>query len=250
MNYSKDKGSCCKEISQTEGRTVEPWPKTQMWPCNYPPEPQPPNYDPYKIRSPEVVVPPLAPSNAKWTGLVYTTSEEQGAQHGHHHRPNPYDAQSGEKQPQEECPKEEEDSRGFFGTLKNIFGWGKKGGSERDAMIDGATYGDALNSDSAGSEYDRGFDAPSSAIQSLFHKSQIVHPDNWKPKSLDRAQKFDSDPGPEIAPRLGYHGRNKYKYAFHEPWNPLDRLTLLAKAEKDESPQPYTPVCAADKGSA
>lgn len=36
-------------------------------------------------------------------------------------------------------------------------------------------------------------------------------------------------------PKLGYHGKTKYKYAFHEPWKPLDRITLLADAEKEDS---------------
>ncbi|XP_013139250.1 PREDICTED: apoptosis-inducing factor 1, mitochondrial isoform X1 [Papilio polytes] len=63
-SYSKDK-DCCRELTQGEGKTVVPWPRAPMWPCNFPEEPQPPNYDPYKIKSPDVVVPPLPPSNAK-----------------------------------------------------------------------------------------------------------------------------------------------------------------------------------------
>ncbi|XP_028168739.1 apoptosis-inducing factor 1, mitochondrial-like isoform X2 [Ostrinia furnacalis] len=64
-----DKGSCCKDIAQTEGKRVEPWPKSDppppAWRCECPTEPQPPNYDPYRIKVPDVVVPPLPPSNAK-----------------------------------------------------------------------------------------------------------------------------------------------------------------------------------------
>ncbi|CAK1588880.1 unnamed protein product [Parnassius mnemosyne] len=68
-NYSKNKDTCCKDTFQAEGRSVENWPKgdstMQIWRCDGPQQPQPINYDPYKIRSPEVVVPPLPPSNAK-----------------------------------------------------------------------------------------------------------------------------------------------------------------------------------------
>ncbi|XP_075982271.1 apoptosis-inducing factor 1, mitochondrial-like [Anticarsia gemmatalis] len=70
LYYSKDKGGKCGEnIPQTTGRKVEPWPKPDpsppVWRCECPHEPQPPNYDPYRIKVPEVVVPPLPPSNAK-----------------------------------------------------------------------------------------------------------------------------------------------------------------------------------------
>lgn len=41
----------------------------------------------------------------------------------------------------------------------------------------------------------------------------------------------------EVLPKLGYHGRNKYKYAFHEPWRPLDRMALLEQAERQELEQ-------------
>ncbi|XP_038218740.1 apoptosis-inducing factor 1, mitochondrial-like [Zerene cesonia] len=68
-NYSKDKGKCCSEVPQAEGKRVEPWPKSDppppAWRCECPREPQPPNYDPYRIKVPDVVVPPLPPSNAK-----------------------------------------------------------------------------------------------------------------------------------------------------------------------------------------
>nr|XP_034836353.1 apoptosis-inducing factor 1, mitochondrial-like [Maniola hyperantus] len=67
-NYS-NKGSCCKDIAHTQGKKIEPWPKpelpTSAWRTECPCEPQPPNYDPYRIKVPDVVVPPLPPSNAK-----------------------------------------------------------------------------------------------------------------------------------------------------------------------------------------
>ncbi|XP_047538897.1 apoptosis-inducing factor 1, mitochondrial-like [Vanessa atalanta] len=68
-NYNKDKGSCCKDVAQTEGKLVEQWPKSDppppAWRNECPRDPQPPNYDPYRIKVPDVVVPPLPPSNAK-----------------------------------------------------------------------------------------------------------------------------------------------------------------------------------------
>ncbi|XP_037871110.1 apoptosis-inducing factor isoform X1 [Bombyx mori] len=68
-NYSKVKGSCCKEVAQTEGKKVEVWPRPDppppAWRAECPCEPQPPNYDPYKIKVPDIVVPPMPPSNAK-----------------------------------------------------------------------------------------------------------------------------------------------------------------------------------------
>lgn len=59
-----------------------------------------------------------------------------------------------------------------------------------------------------------------------------MHPDYWR----EPAQKHLPSPKqePEVLPRLGYHGKAKYKFAFHEPWRPLDRLMLLEQAEKDE----------------
>lgn len=67
--YNKDKGGCCKDISQTDGKRIEEWPKCDppppAWTVNCPRDPQPPNYDPYRIKVPDVVVPPLPPSNAK-----------------------------------------------------------------------------------------------------------------------------------------------------------------------------------------
>lgn len=61
---------------------VEPWPKPDLSPQPWRPEcqlgPQPPNYDPYRIKVPETVVPPLPPSNVKvithlWTHLSIHT---------------------------------------------------------------------------------------------------------------------------------------------------------------------------------
>jgi hypothetical protein len=68
-NYAKDDKECCKDIDQTEGKRIEPWPKDDppppAWRYECPREPQPPNYDPYRIKVPDIVVPPLPPSNAK-----------------------------------------------------------------------------------------------------------------------------------------------------------------------------------------
>ncbi|KAJ0172493.1 hypothetical protein K1T71_011632 [Dendrolimus kikuchii] len=67
--YSKEKGTCCKDVVQTEGKKVESWPKpdppSPALRCECPKEPQPVNYDPYRIKVPDVAVPPLPPSNAK-----------------------------------------------------------------------------------------------------------------------------------------------------------------------------------------
>ncbi|KAL4703332.1 hypothetical protein ACJJTC_013098 [Scirpophaga incertulas] len=68
--YAKDdKDAGCKDIIQTKD-AIEPWPKTtasssQPWRPECPSEPQPINYDPYKIKLPNVIVPPLPASNAK-----------------------------------------------------------------------------------------------------------------------------------------------------------------------------------------
>lgn len=70
-------------------------------------------------------------------------------------------------------------------------------------------------------------------IQDMFRNSQIVHPDYWKDKPNTK-HPLPVEEVKEPPARLGYHGKYKYKYAFHEPWNPLDRLTLLAQAEKEE----------------
>lgn len=70
------------------------------------------------------------------------------------------------------------------------------------------------------------------AITDLFHNSAIVHPYYWKEPEKKRLPSPNQDP--EALPRLGYHGKAKYKFAFHEPWRPLDRLALLEQAEKGE----------------
>nr|XP_032522967.1 uncharacterized protein LOC116774364 isoform X2 [Danaus plexippus plexippus] len=142
-NYAQDKGGC-KETPQHEGKRVESWPKPDppppAWRCECPWEPQPPNYDPYRIKVPDIAVPPLPPSNAKWTGLVLMTQagqEGQGYQNQHHQHGqyNPYGQQYGQSG-QEEAEREEE-SQGFFGYLKSLFGRGKKGKGEGEASMIG-----------------------------------------------------------------------------------------------------------------
>lgn len=59
-----------------------------------------------------------------------------------------------------------------------------------------------------------------------------MHPYYWKEPERKRLPSPNQDPEP--MPRLGYHGKAKFKFAFHEPWRPLDRLALLEQAEKDE----------------
>lgn len=68
-------------------------------------------------------------------------------------------------------------------------------------------------------------------IQDLFSNSAIVHPDYWKPKE----RRLPEPPYTPTPRRLGYHGKTKYMYAFHEPWRPLDRCALLAQAEIDDT---------------
>lgn len=77
-----------------------------------------------------------------------------------------------------------------------------------------------------------GTDPNFAPLRDLFQNSPVVHPDYWKEQPT---KKQLADPLAESAPRLGYHGRSKYKYAFHEPWKPLDRMTLLEQAEKEEN---------------
>ncbi|CAH4000378.1 unnamed protein product [Pieris brassicae] len=147
-SYSKDKGQCCKEVAQTEGRRVEPWPKSDPPPPNWqgccPKEPQPPNYDPYRIKVPDVVVPPLPASNAKWTGVMWTTQRDP--QHGQNVTEEPYQTgfpqhthhqQHEQNEQQEMEAKEEEESTGFFGYLKNLFGRGRKGKGEGEMSMTG-----------------------------------------------------------------------------------------------------------------
>ncbi|XP_060806156.1 apoptosis-inducing factor 1, mitochondrial [Amyelois transitella] len=71
-NYSKDSKDCCKVIDQKAGKKMTEWPKSEQadppptaWRPECPGYPQPTNYDPYKIKVPDIVVPPLPPSNAK-----------------------------------------------------------------------------------------------------------------------------------------------------------------------------------------
>lgn len=70
-------------------------------------------------------------------------------------------------------------------------------------------------------------------IKDLFFDSPIVHPNYWQETPN---KKLVVDEKQEL-PKLGYHGRDKYKYAFHEPWKPLDRIGLLERAERGENGQ-------------
>lgn len=89
-----------------------------------------------------------------------------------------------------------------------------------------------------------GFNFPSGcSIQDMFHNSPIVHPDYWKEKPGKRLNEAVK----EVLPKLGYHGKNKYKYAFHEPWKPLDRMSLLEEAEKQELEQSEDVAIISDK---
>lgn len=68
-----EKRGGCKDIEQVKDKRVSDWPRpephpTQSWQCGYPtdcPTQQPPNYDPYKIKVPNVLVQPLPPNSAK-----------------------------------------------------------------------------------------------------------------------------------------------------------------------------------------
>uniref|UniRef100_A0A2H1WXM5 SFRICE_006942 n=1 Tax=Spodoptera frugiperda TaxID=7108 RepID=A0A2H1WXM5_SPOFR len=146
VNYSQDKKGCCKDIAQTTGKKVEPWPKTDPpttpWRAECSHDPQPPNYDPYKIKVPDVVVPPLPASNVKRTGVVYTTTDQHGPQPdpGYQHQHHQYPAQSGYPGIDQQVIEEEETKDpGFFGRLKGFFGKlkGKGKEGEGDAMISG-----------------------------------------------------------------------------------------------------------------
>ncbi|CAH2088378.1 unnamed protein product [Euphydryas editha] len=142
--YNKDKGDCCKDISQTEGKRIEEWPKCDppppAWTANCPRDPQPPNYDPYRIKVPDVVVPPLPPSNAKWMGVVLTTNQPGGRDQTYQ---EPGFTQESEQSPQsseEQAEKEEEiGSGGFFGYLRSLFGKdrGKTGKGEGEVSMIG-----------------------------------------------------------------------------------------------------------------
>ncbi|CAF4763926.1 unnamed protein product [Pieris macdunnoughi] len=71
-----------------------------------------------------------------------------------------------------------------------------------------------------------------SGLKDLFFDSPIVHPNYWKDKPN---KKLVNTIEKQEMPKLGYHGKDKYKYAFHEPWKPLDRIGLLEKAERGET---------------
>ncbi|CAG4987409.1 unnamed protein product [Colias eurytheme] len=146
-NYSKDKGKCCPDVPQAEGKRVEPWPKSDppppAWRCECPREPQPPNYDPYRIKVPDVVVPPLPPSNAKWTGVLWTHQPQHEDENKSEHHQYQHGYQQGYQQQQggeEELQEKQEESGGFFGFLKNLFGRGKKSGRGEGEMSMIGTY--------------------------------------------------------------------------------------------------------------
>ncbi|KAI8442437.1 hypothetical protein MSG28_005950 [Choristoneura fumiferana] len=237
---SKDKG--CSNVPQTENRNIEPWPKPDppppSWRCECPRDPQPVNYDPYRIKVPEIVVPPLPGGEAKWTGVVFTTTgpgQQTGEEPG----------VLGQKQsaaPQGMPPAAKEDDtqqEGFFTMLKNLLNKAKKGRgrtpmSTVDALKVQIHY--ELPTDAAelfkNACVTFGTDPNFAPLRDLFQNSPVVHPDYWKEQPT---KKQLADPLGEAIPRLGYHGRNKYKFAFHEPWKPLDRMTLLEQAEKEEN---------------
>ncbi|CAH2264647.1 jg6252 [Pararge aegeria aegeria] len=231
-NYCKDKGSCCKDIAQTHGKRVEPWPKCDLpppaWRHECPYEPQPPNYDPYRIKVPDVVCPPLPPSKAKWTAVLWTSQTgNQGnppQQQGYGPYPN-----YGQQNPPgtEEQVEEEPPSAGFFGFLKGLFRGKAK--PKEDGEVSMETTNDDREQAFMTSAIK--FDSTIKPLLDLFQSSPVIHPDYWKEtKKLPAGPNDMQDP----LPRLGYHGKNKFKYAFHEPWKPLDRLTLLSQAEKEE----------------
>lgn len=65
---------CCQDEEffkyQMRGKDrLEQWPKTDTphgnWRPDCPQGPQPPTYDPYRIKTPDILVPPLPKSNAK-----------------------------------------------------------------------------------------------------------------------------------------------------------------------------------------
>ncbi|CAH0663640.1 unnamed protein product [Spodoptera exigua] len=240
LNYSQDKKGCCKDVAQTTGKKVEPWPKTEPsstpWRAECPHEPQPPNYDPYRIKVPDVVVPPLPSSNVKRTGVVYTTTDQHGQRHdpasAYHQQHQGLPDQSGFQSGVDQRIIEDEEAKepGFFDRLKGFFGRLKGKGKEGEGhtMIGGR---DEIPNEDAPEPYKHGFNFQSgSSVQDLFHNSPIVHPDYWKDKPTKRLNEAVK----EVLPNLGYHGKNKYKYAFHEPWKPLDRVSLLEEAEKQE----------------
>ncbi|KAH9638480.1 hypothetical protein HF086_016805 [Spodoptera exigua] len=149
LNYSQDKKGCCKDVAQTTGKKVEPWPKTEPsstpWRAECPHEPQPPNYDPYRIKVPDVVVPPLPSSNVKRTGVVYTTTDQHGQRHdpasAYHQQHQGLPDQSGFQSGVDQRIIEDEEAKepGFFDRLKGFFGRLKGKGKEGEGhtMIGG-----------------------------------------------------------------------------------------------------------------
>ncbi|KAJ2945271.1 hypothetical protein O0L34_g9349 [Tuta absoluta] len=125
--YSK-KGD---EEDQTKGREVDQWPKPvqeshTLWKADCPTGPPPPNLDPYRIKVPEVVVPPLPQPCAKWHGILMFQQPDrqgQGQQQQDMAGPfqNPYYGQPyGQPFPQKKP--------GLMDKLKGLFGLGKKTG--------------------------------------------------------------------------------------------------------------------------
>ncbi|RVE51190.1 hypothetical protein evm_004155 [Chilo suppressalis] len=244
-NYAKNDKDCCKDVVQSEGKRVEGWPKEDppppAWRCECPRDPQPPNYDPYRIKVPDVMVPPLPPSNARWNGVALT-SNPHGGQHytqgpGSHGTEEPQSSPPVQQQDQakEEATPEDET---FLGYLRGLFGKGKKterkeGGSDNTMMVAekyiswecphcavGEFYGYP--------EYQQA-SIPTERVTDLFYNSPSIR-DYWNPQP----EKKDIQTK-ETQSKLGYHGRSKLMYAFHEPWKPLDRMTLLEQAEREES---------------
>ncbi|CAB3232786.1 unnamed protein product [Arctia plantaginis] len=141
LYYSKNKGqkTCCENVPQTSGRKVEVWPKPDppppAWRCECPSEPQPPNNDPYRIKVPDVVVPPMPPSNAKWSGMVFMTTDRD-AEARQRTEQQQYQKQMG-MQSEETVEEDAGKKEGFMGLLKGFLeklGGGKKKG-EGDAMM-------------------------------------------------------------------------------------------------------------------
>ncbi|VVC90148.1 unnamed protein product [Leptidea sinapis] len=217
--YAKDKGQCCKEVAQAEGKRVEQWPKPQTpihaWRCTCPQDPQPPNYDPYRIKVPDVAVPPLPPSNAKLS--VFWTTNQPEHETSSEMKQNPH-SEEAEDQAKEEAPQ----SEGLFGFLKGLFGGRKK--STRDEMSD-------ISNEAWQNAQMNAVSDSCAVIRDLFRDSAIVHPNYWK-QTPERSLTVEKKQ--ELLPKLGYHGKNTLKYAFHEPWKPLDRIALLDQAEKEE----------------
>ncbi|CAG9782445.1 unnamed protein product [Diatraea saccharalis] len=230
-NYAKDDKDCCKDVAQTEGKRVESWPKDDppppAWRCECPRDPQPPNYDPYRIKVPDIVVPPLPPSNAKWDGVALTSNPHGGQDHTQGPGSYGFDPHSGMQQ-QEAAKQEEGKEEGFLGILKSLFGKGRKteGKGSGDTMMD-YQYCDA-EEHCAYPEYQQ-YSVPQ-PVTDLIYNSPLMCRDHWMPQPEKKEHIKESS-------KLGYHGRIKLKYAFHEPWKPLDRMSLLEQAEREEMGQ-------------